>query len=761
MKLKMKTAGTIGITMAAFIILLFLFIRPVILNDAKLLDEESLNIDKERASTYMDEQGAALQRLNRDWSVWDDTYEFVQNRNEDYIESNMMLDTFQNNIINFMIFSDNSGNTVYSEGYDLRTSTPLTIESDFPSTTKLTEATEKGIGIIQNDKYGYVLVARESILTSEEDGPTAGTLIMGKILDDNFFANMREDLAIDIRIAEKGSTPSAEVIEMDDKILSTQLSVGNDLLIEVRKDRKYYQEKLSSMNDLFLVLALATALLVFLIYYLLDLLILSRVSLLSNQLQDVDFDKQQSLVVENSKNSQDEITDLEQSIQEMLESLEKAHADVSKLAYFDQLTGLPNRFSLYKEFKKRIDQREASFALMFFDLDGFKRINDLYGHSSGDQLLKQIGKRLTGNLLQTGSMLFRIGGDEFIYLTASTEKLELVREIENMMAALRKVFVLDGVTTTISTSIGVSFYPLNGETLDNLLHNADIAMYAAKKNGKNSYVFYDELSEQQLYKYLFNIQADLAYAAVKGQLFLEYQPIMDNEGNKIKTVEALVRWNHPTEGVIPPLKFIPIAEEKGLMREIGEWVIFHAVQDIQRWNKEQGQELSLAVNVSKAQLKYKDELLLFIDEVLAENQFPAELLQIEITESDTAAEHEEIASFIQELKLRNIQVALDDFGVGTSSLFHLLKLDVDIVKIDRSFLQHVPASQRDTEFLKGIYRTLNDLNIRLVTEGIETVEQKDFVTTKNNSYLQGYYFSKPLPLSKLVEIQERLEIKKF
>lgn len=758
MKLKMRTAGMIGFAMAAFILLLFLFIRPVLLEDAKLMDEESLNIDRERVRSYIEAETLDLKRLNRDWAIWDDTYKFIQDQNSGYINSNLMPETFENNANNFMVFINNSGQVIYSEGYNLETGEQLNLMNAFPDIPETVSyiKQQEGTAIIKNNELGHIVMAGNEVLTSEEEGPAAGYLLMGNVMDVAFFEKMREVLAINFEITEN-KTADLTIQELDNHTISGMVSIDNELTLEVKKERKYYQQKSRSTADLFWALSLASLFLVFLVYYLLDIFVLSRISYLSVQLKDVDFDKAQTLDVQNSKDVEDEITDLENSIQEMLASLEKAHADVSKLAFFDQLTGLPNRFSLYKDFLKRLKQEESAFAVLFFDLDGFKRINDLYGHSSGDEVLKQIGKRLNGKALRSESRLFRIGGDEFILLTKATERNELIPEIEEIMDAIKKVFVLEKVTTSISTSVGVSLYPKNARTLDELLQFADIGMYAAKKNGKNHFVFYEDISDKHLYKYLLNLKNDLVDAVAQGQFFLEYQPIMDNKGHQIEAVEALIRWNHPKEGLITPLRFIPLAEETGMMREIGEWVIRNAVKDIQQWNEENNQSLALAVNVSKAQLRFKDELIGLIDGVLEEYSFPAALLQIEITESDTIAEHEEIVSFINELKLRNIRVALDDFGVGTSSLYHLLELDVDVVKIDRSFLRQVPASEKDTALLKGIYSTLYDLNIQLVTEGIETAEQRDFVSAKNGTYLQGFYFSKPVPLKELRTMQEAWE----
>lgn len=758
MKLNMKTAGMIGITMAAFIVLLFLLMRPVILEDAKRMDEESLKTDMERAEKYIASEKANLMRHNKDWAVWDDTYEFMQNRNPKYIESNLTQESYRQTGTNFKLYLNNNGDTVYSAGYELGMGTLIGVEEDLGDTSALLSRIdeENGVSVLWNDKYGPVLLAAEEILTSEGKGPVAGRLVTGVILNDAFFDKMQDDLAINVRTAGSAKE-SGGIREVDGNTISGVLAIGNGLNIEVERERKYYGQKAKSMNDLFLALSVATLLLVLLVHYLLDLLIVSRISSLSLQLKDVNFDEANSLAVRKSQAIPDEITDLETSIQDMLDSLEKAHIDVSKLAFFDQLTGLPNRFSLYREFLSRAEDPETSFAVLFFDLDGFKRINDLYGHNSGDEMLRQVGERLTGSLLHTGSQLYRIGGDEFVLLSPATGREELTGQIEEVMGAIQKVFVLDKVKTTISTSIGVSFYPANAGTLDDLLQYADTAMYAAKKNGKNTYVFYEDLTDRHLHKYLLNLKTDLSDAIALDQFFLEYQPIMDNKGRSIKAVEALIRWNHPKEGLVAPLRFIPLAEESGMMREIGEWVIRQAVGEVQNWNATYGQSLSLAVNVSKMQLKFKDELLALIDDVLREHDFPADKLQIEITESDTVAEQKEIVAFITALKERGIQVALDDFGVGTSALFHLLELDVDIVKIDRSFLRQVPSSKKDTALLKGIYSTLDELEIKLVTEGIETAEQRDFVTAKNDSYLQGYYFSKPLPLDRLREVQDSLE----
>ncbi|TWT27159.1 EAL domain-containing protein [Planomicrobium sp. CPCC 101110] len=754
MKLKMRTAGMIGITMGLFIIVLFLFIRPFIIEDAKLMDEESLMIDQRRVENYIRGEAEDLQRISRDWAYWDDTYQFVMDQNKAYINSNLGLETFSNHGNNFMIFTDKQGKVVYSAGFDLADASRLDLKRDFPPATEVlaTAAKQKGTAILKNEKYGRFLVSVEPILTSKREGPEAGYLIMGKLLDISFFDLMKNHLAVELETVVPGT--ESGIKELGKDRLSAIFSVGDELSFEVRKDRKYYNEKLDSINNLFLALSLATLLLVFLVYYLLDLFVLSRISYLSVQMKGINFDERLSLDIKKTRKAKDEITDLENSIQEMLQSLEKAHAKVSNLAFYDQLTSLPNRFNLYKEFEKRIETNGSSFAVLFFDLDGFKQVNDLHGHSSGDELLKQIGERMAGITENTGSRLFRIGGDEFILLSSSIKRQELNQEVERLMEVLRQEFALTKAAVSISSSVGISFFPQDAKTLDDLLHYADSAMYEAKNNGKNSYAFYEDLSNKNYYKNKSNLKLDLIHAVAREQLFLEYQPIMDQTGNRMLGVEALVRWKHPDQGRIAPLQFIAIAEELGAINAIGEWVIQKAVKDIADWNARRGESLRVAVNVSKSQLKNKEGLLRLIDQTLLENNFPSHLLQVEITESDTATGHQEIAAFTRELKARKICVAMDDFGVGTSSLFHLIEMDVDVVKIDRSFLQKVPASKKDTILLTGLYQTFKELNLQVVTEGIETEEQRRFLLAEK-THLQGYYFSRPVLLEQLEEVQEK------
>lgn len=761
MKLKFKTAGLIGLLMGLFIIGLFIFIRPFILSDAQDMDKESLRIDVLRVSNYLESSANDLQRLNRDWAIWDDTYEFILDRNQKYISSNIMLETYENNAINLMVYLDNKQEVVYSEAYDLENGEELDfilsrsfIQENWNSLQENGEAL-----IIDHEKVGPVLLVSQQVLTSQGEGPSVGVLMMGKLLNNQFFESMESELAVDIDILM-----NEQVMEISQTLIAKEqeeflvdiVPISGSMALEVKGERKYYNEKLSSMNDLFLTLLLAALLLIFSVYYLLDLFVLSRISLLSGQLKNIDFDQPNSLKLKKLKSGKDEINDLEKSVHCMLGSLEKAHSNVTKIAYFDYLTDLPNRFSLTRDFDKRTGENSVPFAVLFFDLDGFKRVNDLYGHSSGDELLQQVARRLKAIQNVRSDRLYRIGGDEFVFLIHYSHKQSIVEVLEIFMSEIRKEFILSNVNTSISSSVGISFYPEDSKSLRDLLHFADNAMYEAKKSGKNNYCFYQELENKEKYKYQVTLKENLMTAISSNEFYLEYQPIFNVTGKYMSRVEALVRWKHPVYGIVSPLQFIPLAEEIGTIRAVGNWVLRKAVQDIAEWNLKNEHSLGLAVNVSNYQLKYKEELLLTIDSALKENNFSADMLQIEITESDTVVEKGDVVDFIKELKQRGIRIALDDFGVGSSSLFQLTSLDVDVVKIDRHFLKEVPRNSKDTILLRGIFEILNNLGIEVVTEGIETSHQLEFVVSQQISYLQGYYLSRPVPLKSLLEINSEL-----
>lgn len=395
----------------------------------------------------------------------------------------------------------------------------------------------------------------------------------------------------------------------------------------------------------------------------------------------------------------------------MLSSLEDKHNEVMKLAYYDQDTMLPNRFWVFTEFDHSISHYQEKMAVLYLDLDGFKRVNDSLGHKIGDALIIQLCERLSPLIDRENGILARFESDEFLILQRYKGKEHLIQSIQYVMEEINREYDLFSNKTTITASFGVSIYPEDGKTLEQLLQNADIAMYEAKRKGKNQYQFYQDLTKASTYRHFLELENDLKFALKNQQFELYYQMIVNGRDEKIVGAEALLRWNHPTKGMIPPDQFIPIAEETGLMSAIGFWVLEEAVRELEHWHAKGHQDLTMAINLSKSQMRdhsYIEKL----DCILRDSAIPASSLHIEITESDVHFYSEGMMKFTRELKKRNVKIALDDFGVGTSSLQYLKDLPLDILKLIKTLFEMSHPAHLIRSFYMEFLKSLRSLSLR-------------------------------------------------
>lgn len=420
-------------------------------------------------------------------------------------------------------------------------------------------------------------------------------------------------------------------------------------------------------------------------------------------------------------------------------------------AYHDALTGLPNRTFFFDRLAERIahaQQHQQMLAVLFLDLDRFKFINDTLGHSMGDFLLQKVAERLRRCVRET-DMISRFGGDEFVLLLSDLSSREdAVQVAETIFEALTQPFVLNGQEYSISTSMGISLYPADGKDGETLIRNADTAMYRAKEQ-RNHYQFFmpslSLLSSERL-----KLGNDLRKALKREELLLQYQPKVDLTTGELIGVEALVRWRHPELGIISPLKFIPIAEETGLILPLGEWVLNTACRQIKTWQEEGLPPVRVAVNLSMAQFQQKD-LAERIAGILKESGLPPHLLELELTESMVMQNPETTSQLLQELKEIGIQISLDDFGTGYSSLSYLKRLPIDAIKMDRSFVQNLP-NEEDTSLVRAIINLAHSLNMKVTAEGVETEEQIRILSSCQCDEIQGYYFSPPVSAEEIKEL---------
>ncbi|NMV39902.1 putative bifunctional diguanylate cyclase/phosphodiesterase [Ralstonia insidiosa] len=421
-----------------------------------------------------------------------------------------------------------------------------------------------------------------------------------------------------------------------------------------------------------------------------------------------------------------------------------------RVAQFDSLTGLPNRELL----RDRMDQAirlarradEALLAVLFVDLDRFKMINDTYGHATGDAVLVEAAKRLRGCLRESDTIA-RIGGDEFVVLLCnlrSTEDTTIVAE-RILDACSRPIEVGENVFQ-ISASVGVAIWPADGKTGDELLQNADMAMYTSKGEGRNTLRFYDPKMNEKA-KARATVEAELKDALRDGDFVLHYQPQFDVHSGRIVGAEALIRWVHASRGVIPPSSFIRVAEETNLIAPIGDWVLTEAVRQGRRW-KDMGLNLRVAVNLSGRQ--FVDSLPERVQAVLDESGFPAELLELELTESFLVADIDKAVRILHALRGLGVRVALDDFGTGWSSLNYLKNFPVDTLKIDRSFIATADG-EFDERIVRAILAIAREFNLTTLAEGVETDEQLAKLHALGCDAWQGFLLSGAIPAGELTD----------
>jgi len=419
-------------------------------------------------------------------------------------------------------------------------------------------------------------------------------------------------------------------------------------------------------------------------------------------------------------------------------------------AYHDILTGLPNRWLLQDRLVQAIAlaRREGrGVALLFIDLDRFKYINDSLGHLVGDQLLRATSTRLLPEL-RDGDTLARLGGDDFAMILADTGEASVAAAVAGAVRdRLEQPFVLSGLEVHVGASVGIARFPKDAADAETLLKHAEFAMYHAKQEGRSNYQFYTADAHAAAHE-RFAIEHDLHRALRDNELILHYQPQVDLETRAVIGVEALVRWRHPQRGLIGPDKFIPVAEEIGLIVAMGEWVVRAAVADYQRWRELGCAPQRLAVNLSARQLHH-DGLVAMLQQVLSESCIDPGVLEFEITESGIMVDPARAVEAVQSIKTLGASVAIDDFGTGYSSLAYLKQFPVDVLKIDRSFVRDIETDRDDAAIVETIIGMARNLDLRVIAEGVEHPAQAEFLSSRGCRWGQGFLLGRPMPYDQI------------
>lgn len=446
---------------------------------------------------------------------------------------------------------------------------------------------------------------------------------------------------------------------------------------------------------------------------------------------------------------------LNQKIIVQSEILEEKNKMIEHIAYHDGLTNLPNRRMFHDVMIQNLQNAKAkneTLGLMYLDLDRFKSVNDSLGHLMGDRLLQQVSKRLL-SVMRDKDFVARLGGDEFVIVLSNSDREQCLEIAEMLLNSFKTPFHIDSFEFYITTCIGLSIFPYDGEDSNTLMRNADAALYRAKEQGKNEYkVYHSGMNIESYRKFL--MQNELRKAIELDQFTLVYQPRIDLMTEKVVNAEALIRWNHPNWGVVKPDVFIPIAEESNLIFEIDKWVLKKVCEQINSWKKSL-QPFKVSVNFS-AQHFLQRNLIKQIKEILDDFKIDPLMLEFEITETALLQNEEIVKQTLQQIKDLNIQISLDDYGTGYSSINYLREFPFDTIKIDRSYIQEITKKEKNSRIIvESIITLVKKLGIHVVAEGVETEEQLNFLKTLQCNEVQGYIFSRPLSPDDFVQYVEK------
>jgi diguanylate cyclase (GGDEF)-like protein len=440
-----------------------------------------------------------------------------------------------------------------------------------------------------------------------------------------------------------------------------------------------------------------------------------------------------------------QVETLEQVVTARTQGLESANRQLRHLATHDSLTGLPNRVLLDDRLAQAIAhsaRNGESFALLLLDLDRFKMVNDSLGHRAGDELLKEVARRLSAMTRSTDTIA-RLGGDEFVLILNGVTKSEEVEAVaKRAIVDLRPPVQIAGVDIHVTPSIGVSMYPMDGTSIETLVARADAAMYCAKQRGRSNIQFFMagmSTATQEKVK----LESDLHHALARNQFELHYQPKVDTATGTVHGAEALIRWRHPERGLVAPADFIPIAEECGLITSIGEWVVREACRQASAWQAAGLPSVRVAVNLSATQFR-QGNLLEMIRSALTDAALDPQFLEVELTESSVMTDPEESIMILEQLSKMGVLVSVDDFGTGYSSMSYLRRFPIDKLKIDRGFIAEIMTRPDDASIVRAIVSLAHSLRLKVVAEGVETNEQLNFLTALGCDQYQGFHYSPAL-----------------
>ncbi|MBV7274425.1 EAL domain-containing protein [Clostridium sp. PL3] len=796
------------------------------------------------AKNYILSYETNLNDLNKQWSVWDDAYQFSSDLNKDFISKNMIKDEFSNLLnIDFMVFVNNNGKVIYSKEIDSKTGNESAIsnkvkqyieESDDIKTSIYNERGKSGFINLENR---IILLSCMPILRSNHQGPINGYLVMGRYIHDDQVDFISKIIGEKVNLLSMNNSITNErvgtgslykrdgesiYIRTDNKynietyLIIKDIKGNNNIAIAMEKQRDIYNLSFKEKQALFYTILIITIVCVLSTIFVLNKYVFKllnqqnfllkaipamifykdrefKYSLVNKYFEEYvnreyrDIEGKSDYEILDNLDEAEKSRNVDLKIKNTLESelnIETKYVDkhgkekwisiskspvfddkgkfdgilgiifdvthakamaekINLISFYDDVTLISNRNFFIKNLSEAIERSKISgegFSILYIGVDNFKIINETLGHLAGDELLRVIAQRITENV-KTDSIVSRIGGDEFALIFNKTNKIKINNLCIDILRSVRKPWEYSGVNYHITVSIGVALYPQDGNSTEELIKNSQIAISLSKANGKNNFLYYLKEHSKKFIERV-NIVNDLRGAIAKNEFVLYYQPQINTITKKIIGLEALIRWKHPERGMVSPGVFIPVAEESGLIIDIGKWVIQEACRQIKEWNNQGFNNVVVSVNVSAKQFQDK-ELVDFIKSSVEINNIKPSSLEIEITESAIMRNREGAVLKLNQIKSMGISILLDDFGTGYSSLLYLKSFPIDVIKIDQNFVKNMIQNIDEESIVKTIIILAKDLKMKTIAEGVETEEQYEILKDLGCDQIQGYLFGRP------------------
>ena len=728
-----------------------------------LQEENQIKTAVDSFSTYISERLIKGQGSANDWGHWNDTYDFVENVNAEYIHNNLDASTFENLDLNFMIFINTQDEIVYQLYYSIEQNEftqfpePFELTDTMISNLKLNE----DVSTLMRIGDTFYFVSSTDITDSVMEKPANGKIILGREFDHSiiedieavtgfkYYALSDIDSRTDFLEATRSITVLSKTYSSDKNAISLKLLIEDQyqrqdsIQVDLEMPRTLY---LSAMEDTFGFATINTLLFIVLTVIAIIALIRYLTNPFDSLLKEVtSIDTSKIKFAKLSETGNKEFFFLRQSINHLLEKIEDNQEKIANLVMYDLLTGIPNRVYFNELLEKDIELSSRSgqiIGVVFIDLDEFKSVNDILGHDIGDELIKQVSRRIS-SFLSKKDTLARFGGDEFLLILNNQSTIsDLEKRVSEVLQLFGEPFVLKGIEFFVTCSAGVAVYPNDGDDPEQLLKNADMAMYTVKNKGKNAYAFSSSLMKEDMTERI-ELTNHLYRALERNELEVYYQPQISVVNNRIVGFEALLRWNHPTKGLLLPGKFISLAEHSRLINPIGLWILETVCQQIKQWEELNLDDIKIAVNVSPIQFLDPEFFFIIRDTVLKVGINP-KLLEIEITESIATNKSLNIEPILHALKEFGVSIAIDDFGTEYSSLSRLKTLSVDRIKMDMHFVHSISKSDKDDAIAKIIIQLAKNLDLNVTAEGIETENQMRFLTTNACDEVQGFFYYHPM-----------------